>query len=100
MIQDISTQVRPFNNDRMAYLTAFRDPSQEARARKSAEWAASPAPALPPTPAPRPSQLDEQQAESTLNEVQQEVQQGAESLANVHTGLDPQRVARLLGLLD
>ena len=100
MIQDISSQVRPFNNDRMAYLTAFRPPSQEVRARKAAEWAASPAPALPPAPAPRPTQLDEEQAVAALNEVRQEVQQSGESMADVHSGLDPQRVARLLGLLD
>ena len=68
MIQDISSQVRPFNNDRMAYFTAFRAPAQELRARQAAEGAA--APALPSTPAPHPTQLSEQQAENALTEAQ------------------------------
>lgn len=90
MLRNAAPLIRPFNNDRMAYLTAFRAPVQEARAASAAQ-------VLESAP-PRPAALDDGQAESALAVVRQEVSQGA--VGQAHTALDADRVARLLGLLE
>lgn len=78
------------NNDRMGHLTAFRVPGHTTAA----------APALASVP-PSPTALNEDQAREALQAVQHEVSQGQQgnALDAVHSGLDADRVARLLGLL-
>jgi len=47
---------------------------------------------------PIPKMLNEAEATSTMNQIQAEAQHGM-GLASVHSGLDPQRVAKLLSSL-
>ena len=101
-----SNYVRPFNNDRMGMLSAFRAPAPAPAQRpRAAEMVSVPsaslnagmaAPALPKANPPRPTQLDDAQAENALAEVQQ----NANDMAAAHSNLDADRVARLLGLLS
>ena len=78
------------NNDRMGHLAAFRAPAHTTAA----------APALASVP-PRPTALSDDQAREALQAVQHEASQGQQgnALDAVHSGLDADRVARLLGLL-
>ncbi len=85
------TPFRPINNDRMAAFTAFR-----AAPTANVETSAA-AVALPEMPAPRPTHLNDSQADGILGALQQESQ---EEMLQVHSGLDADRVARLLSLLD
>lgn len=87
--------IRPFNNDRTAHLAAFRFPAREGRPLAPTACAA---PALEPI-APRPLRLDDEQAETALAAVHQEVSQRP-AAAQAHSGLDAERVARLLDLLE
>ncbi|MDR0239878.1 MAG: hypothetical protein LBI88_06580 [Deltaproteobacteria bacterium] len=48
---------------------------------------------------PSPKMLAEAEAMDSVSRVQAEAQRGVD-MASVHSGLDPQRVAKLLGLLD
>ena len=48
---------------------------------------------------PGPKVLDDAEAATSVSQVQAEAQRGAD-VASVHGGLDPQRVAKLLGLLE
>jgi len=48
---------------------------------------------------PSPEMLDEAEAATRVNQMQAEAQRGMD-VALAHNGLDPQRVAKLLGLLD
>lgn len=95
MIQSSISSVRPFNNDHMPQFAQLQARVQAAQARQaSLDAGTSAAVALHATP-PKPAQLDDAQAQNALESVQQ-----AGNLTSVHSGLDPERVARLLGLLD
>ncbi len=104
MSMEMPSPFRPVNNDRMAAVTAFRPAvptnsmaqpmTTEAHASSIASSAAV---ALPSTPAPRPTRLDDARADDILVAMQQEDQN---ELLQVHSGLDADRVARLLSLLD
>lgn len=96
-MQSTNTKVRPFNNDLMPHFATFRARLQAVRDRQ-ADAATAAAPALESMP-PHPTHLNAEQAQQAMENVQQEVRNGA-SIATVHSGLDPQRVARLLGLLE
>ncbi len=102
MSMEMPTPFRPVNNDRMAAVTAFRPAVPTAPMHSADEStlntvASSAAVALPSTPAPRPSRLDDAQANDILDAMQQENQN---ELLQMHSGLDADRVARLLSLLD
>lgn len=106
MIHEMSSQLRPFNHDRMAYFTAFRTHGQDERlhqttlpVRSGATFQASAAETLMAVP-PSPTQLNDQQVETALAAVHQQAQEGTAAMAQVHSGLDAERVARLLGLLE
>jgi len=58
-----------------------------------------PPPAVNMQVRPSPKMLKEAEAADSVRQVQAEAQRGVD-VANVHSGLDPQRVAKLLGLLD
>lgn len=97
IMQNTSTKVRPFNNDLMPHFATFRARLQAVRDRQT-EAATSAAPALQ-SPSPHPTQLDPEQARMAMETVRQETQNGS-SMTTAHSGLDPQRVARLLGILE
>ncbi len=92
MSMEMNSPFRPVNNDRMAAVTAFR-----AAPVASAPAEGATAVALQGIPAPRPTHLNDNQASGILGALQQENQQ---DLLQVHSGLDADRVARLLSLLD
>ncbi len=100
MSMENNTPFRPVNNDRMAAFTAFRPAPQATptapveKVNAVAEGTA--AVALPTTPAPKPSRIDDAKADTILGAMQQEDQN---DMLNVHSGLDADRVARLLNLL-
>ena len=76
--------------------------SLQARLREMAaagRMEAAPLPAVKMRVRPGPKMLDEAEAAASVQQVQAEMQRGADA-ASVHSGLDPQRVAKLLGLLD
>lgn len=88
MLEHIST-LRPFNNDRPAHMAAFRPATQTIGA------------AIPALPSVAPPPTIDTEAHKALTDVRQEMDaQGAPALGAVHSGLDAERVARLLGLLD
>ncbi len=103
MSMETTIPFRPVNNDRMAAFSAFRA-AMPSRGNEMAQTevesgiaSTSAATALPVTPAPRTTRLDDSQADVILNAMQQE---NKDELLQAHTGLDADRVARLLSLLD
>ncbi len=103
MSQQISQSFASFNNDRMAAFTAFRNPAPPQTpvitnnlTQNHITSIGQAAPALPATAPPKPTQLDDEQANMAL----EQVQHSAEDVLNAHNGIDPERVARLLSLLD
>ncbi len=102
MTQQAATPILSFNNDRMAAHTAFRSssstfpPQMPNMIKNDLISIGQAAPAITSTAAPKPTQLDDQQAEVAL----EQVQQNAGEVLTAHNGIDPERVARLLSLLD
>jgi len=58
-----------------------------------------PSPAVKKQVRPGPKMPDEAGAADSMSRIQAEAQRGVD-MTSVHSGLDPQRVAKLLGLLD
>lgn len=85
---------RPFNNDNTPHFGAFQARYQES---KQVDHASSAAVRLHSTP-PNPTQLSEHEASETAKSIQG-IPQGM-GTNEVHNNLDPERVKRLLGLLD
>ncbi len=104
MSMETAIPFRPVNNDRMAAFSAFRaampshvsNPTAEIDALGS-HSSTSAAPVLPSTPAPRTTRLDDNQADGILSALQKEDEN---ELLQAHSGLDAERVAKLLSLLD
>ena len=74
----------------------------QARLREMAASRQTNAPSSPDVTVrvrPSPKMPDDAEAAATVGQVQAEAQRGVD-VAAVHNGLDPQRVAKLLGLLD
>lgn len=95
MLQATTPSISHFNNDNMPHFAQFQARIQAAQARQTSLEQGSAAVGLQAAP-PRPAQLDETQVQSAL----QSVQDSAGAVSTMHKGLDPERVARLLGLLD
>ena len=70
---------------------------REMTAARQTDAAASPAVKMQMRPGPK--MLKESEATDSVSQVQAEAQRGV-NVASVHSGLDPQRVAKLLALLD
>jgi len=70
---------------------------REIAASRQTDLRSSPAVTMQMRPIPKA--LDDAQAAATVNQVQAEMQRGADAVS-AHSGLDPQRVAKLLGLRD
>jgi len=85
---------RPFNNDNTPHFAAFQARLQDS---KQNAYESSAAVKLHSTP-PNPTQLSEHQASEAAKAVNSMPQNVAGS--EVHNSLDPDRVKRLLGLLD
>lgn len=102
MLQHISSQ-QAFNNDRTAYMAAFRHPAHPSVLHPATLQSGGPVAPTLATSTPQPVINDPEavQAQATLNNVRQEMHsQGASALTQAHSGLDAERVARLLGVLE
>ncbi len=95
MSMEMNPPFAPVNNDRMAAFAAFRTAPASVGVVDSTEGVA--AVALPSTPAPRTTRLDDAQADTILGAMQQESES---EMLQAHSGLDADRVARLLALLS
>ncbi len=100
MSQQISRPIFSVNQDRTAAFSAFRTPTpilnQDVIAHDSVVVSAQAAHALPSQAAPRPTQLSDDQAGLAL----EQVQHNSQDMLNAHNGIDPERVARLLSMLE
>ncbi len=67
---------------------------------QAAQAASSAAPALEERAPGTPHILNNEEVQQTLAQVEEEAVQQSRELMEVHSGLNEQRVARLLGLLD
>ena len=90
--------VFPRNNDLGPQMPTFRERLNGMMPAPAEQTSA--APALEPSRPKTPHMLNNEEMEEALHQVElQTAQQGREALA-AHAGLNEQRVARLLGLLD
>ena len=83
--------------DNSAVFESLQARLREMSAVRQTDAAFSPAVKMQVRPSPK--MLDDAEAAAGVNRVQAEAQRGVD-MAAVHNGLDPQRVAKLLGLLD
>jgi len=94
----MSQSISPvFSQDNAVLFESLQTRLREMAATRQA--AAPAAPAVKMQVRPGPKMLDETEAAASVNQVRAEAQSIAD-VAALHHGLDPQRVARLLGLLD
>jgi hypothetical protein len=88
------------NNTRGPLFATFQErvnamlPAQHAQ-----EAASSAAPELQESPPVTPHILNEEEVQGTLSLMETEARQRNEDIIQVHSGLDAQRVAKLLGLV-
>ena len=94
-MSELISPLRP--QDNAAVLESLQARLREMTAARQAD--AAPSPAVKMQMRPSPKMLDEAEAALSVSQVHAEAQRGAD-VATVHSGLDPHRVARLLGLLD
>lgn len=92
-------QFRSRNHDLGAFVPTFQE---RVNSMLPAREAASAAPALDKMdlPAETPHLPDSDEIRMTLEQVERQAAQQSQELINIHSGLNEQRVARLLGLLD
>lgn len=92
-------QFRSRNHDMGAFFPTFQE---RVNSMLPAQTAASAAPELEPedTANMTPHFPTNEEVMQTLAQVEQEAAAQSEELIQVHSGLNEQRVARLLGLLD
>ncbi len=103
MTQELSRLVPSFNNDRMASYIAFRSPTPASNTVNSASQPhravvdnGQTAVAIQERNTTMPTRLDDAQAELAM----EDVQQNAQDVLTAHNNIDPDRVARLLSLLE
>ena len=90
--------ISPFRSqDNTAVFESLQARLREMTAARQTD--AVPSPAVKMRVRPSPEMPDEAGAADSVSRVQSEAQRGVD-MASVHSGLDPQRVAKLLGLLD
>jgi hypothetical protein len=92
---ELISPIRPQDNS--VVFESLQARLREMNAARQAD--AAPSPAVTVQMRPGPAMLDEAGAAASVSQVQAEAQRGVDVTA-VHSGLDPQRVAKLLGLLD
>ena len=85
------------SNDNNAVFESLQARLREMATARQAD--AMPTPAVKMQMRPSPKMLDEAEAAASVSRMQAEAQRGVD-VAAVHNSLDPQRVAKLLGLLD
>jgi hypothetical protein len=95
---DMSELISPLRpQDNTAVLESLQARLREISTARQADAASEPAVKMQVRPSPK--MLDEAEAAAGVSLMQAEAQRGVD-VAAVHKGLDPQRVAKLLGLLE
>jgi hypothetical protein len=94
-MSDLISPLRPQDNSAVFDILQAR--LREMTAARQGNAVTSPAVIMQMRPGP--AMLDEAEAAASVGQVQAEAQRGVDVTA-LHSGLDPQRVAKLLGLLD
>ena len=94
-MSELISPLRPQDNN--AVFESLQARLREMSAARQMDAASSPAVKMHVRPSPK--MLDEEEAAASVSQMQAEAQRGVD-MAAVHNGLDPQRVAKLLGLLD
>ncbi|MCL1985105.1 MAG: hypothetical protein FWG59_01470 [Betaproteobacteria bacterium] len=94
-MSELISPLRP--QDNAAAFESVQARLREMSAAGQIESVSSPAVKMQVRPGPK--KLDEAEAASSVHQVHAEMQRGVDAVS-VHSGLDPQRVAKLLGLLD
>jgi hypothetical protein len=94
-MSEFLSPLRPQDNS--VILEDLQARLREMTIARQADAASSPAVKIQVRPSPR--LLDETEAVAGVSLMQAEAERGVD-VAAVHNGLDPQRVAKLLGLLD
>ena len=94
-MSELISAIRPQDNSVM--FESLQARLREMSAARQTDAASSPAVKMQMRPSPK--MLDEAEAAAGVIRMQEEAQRGVD-VAAVHNGLDPQRVAKLLGLLD
>lgn len=90
------------NNDLGPHFPTFQErstPCCPSNRRNRIRAASSAAPALEENAPSTPHILNSEEVQQTLAQVEEEAAQQSRELIEVHSGLNEQRVARLLGLL-
>jgi hypothetical protein len=95
IMSELISSLRPQDNN--AIFENLQARLREMSAGRQTDAASSPAVKMQMRPSPK--MLDEAEAVAGVSRMQEEAQRGVD-VAAVHNGLDPQRVAKLLGLLD
>ena len=94
----MSEMIPPIRSlDNNAVFDSLQARLREMAAARQANAATSPAVKMHMRPSPK--MLNEAEAAASVSQMQAEAQRGVD-VAAVHNGLDPQRVAKLLDLLD
>jgi hypothetical protein len=92
---ELISPLRPQDNS--AVFESLQARLREMSAARQTDQSSSPAVTMQVRPSPK--MLDDAEATAGVSRMQAEAQRGVD-MAAVHNGLDPQRVAKLLGLLD
>lgn len=90
-------QFRSRNNDLGSYFPTFQERVNSMLPAQSSE---APAEAVETVKPETPHFLTNEEVSQTLAQVEAEAAQQSQELIQLHSGLNEQRVARLLGLLD
>jgi hypothetical protein len=94
-MSEVLAPIRPLDNS--VILENLQARLREMAAARQTEEVVSPAVKMQVRPSPK--LLDDAEAAAGVSRMQAEAQRGVDVTA-VHNALDPQRVAKLLGLLD
>ena len=91
-------QIRFRNNDLGPYMPTYQERMNSMLS--AGQTASSAAPELTQRPVETPHMLNNEELQQTLRQVEEQAAQQNEQMMQAHSGLNEQRVARLLGLLD
>ena len=94
-MSEVLSPLRP--QDNTAVFESLQARLREMLATRQTDMSFAPAVKIQVRPGPK--MLDDAEAAASVGKVQAEAQRGAD-VSSVHGGLDPQRVAKLLGLLE
>jgi len=96
----VELEFRFRNNDMGPLFPTFQERVNAMLPASHADAASSAAPSLETPAAETPHMLNNEEMTQALAQVEEEAAQHSQEMLQAHSGLNEQRVARLLGLLD